>query len=136
MAQPKFETALARLESIVTQLEKGDLPLESALKIFEEGVRLSKTCLKMLDEAEKKVEILLKSQGGKKRPRHRRGRRKVYQAAICPNSQKRHASKKTNIKLSRLVPPDVALVNQVATRSTNSMMRSRHVGSGIIPPTR
>jgi len=67
MAQPKFETALARLETIVTQLEKGDLPLESALKIFEEGVRLSKTCLKMLDEAERKVEILLKSQGGKKR---------------------------------------------------------------------
>jgi exodeoxyribonuclease VII small subunit len=67
MAQPKFETALARLESIVTQLEKGDLPLETALKIFEEGVRLSKGCLKMLDDAEKKVEILLKDQTGKKR---------------------------------------------------------------------
>jgi exodeoxyribonuclease VII small subunit len=66
MAQPKFETALARLETIVTQLEKGDLPLESALKIFEEGVRLSKSCLKMLDDAEKKVEILLKNQGGRK----------------------------------------------------------------------
>ena len=66
--QPKFETSLDRLENIVTQLEKGDLPLEGALKIFEEGVRLSKSCLKMLDEAEQKVEILLEDKGGIKRP--------------------------------------------------------------------
>ncbi|MBI3995428.1 MAG: exodeoxyribonuclease VII small subunit [Nitrospirae bacterium] len=67
MAQPKFEDALARLETIVGQLEKGDLPLEESLKIFEEGVRLSKNCLKMLEEAERKVEILLQDKDGRKR---------------------------------------------------------------------
>ena len=67
MAQFKFEEALARLETIVGQLEKGDLPLEDSLKIFEEGVRLSKNCLKMLEEAERKVEILLKDKEGRKR---------------------------------------------------------------------
>src|SRR3989304_7734829 len=69
MAQPKFEDALARLETIVTELEKGDKPLEEALKIFEEGVRLSKSCMKMLEEAERKVEILLKDKDGRKRPK-------------------------------------------------------------------
>jgi exodeoxyribonuclease VII small subunit len=65
--QPKFESALARLEKIVTDLEKGDLPLEDALKRFEEGVHLSKSCLKVLEEAEQKVEILLEDKGGAKR---------------------------------------------------------------------
>lgn len=65
----KFEEALGRLEEIVKALEKGDLPLDDSLKIFEEGVRLSKLCLKMLDEAEKKVEILLADKDGKKQPR-------------------------------------------------------------------
>ena len=69
MAQFKFEDALARLETIVGQLEKGDLPLEDSLKIFEEGVRLSKNCLKMLEEAERKVEILLQDKDGRKRPK-------------------------------------------------------------------
>lgn len=69
MAQSKFEDALSRLETIVGQLEKGDLPMEESLKIFEEGVRLSKNCLKMLEEAERKVEILLKDKDGRKRPR-------------------------------------------------------------------
>ena len=69
MAQFKFEDALARLETIVGQLEKGDLPLEESLKIFEEGVRLSKGCLKMLEEAERKVEILLQDKDGRKRPK-------------------------------------------------------------------
>jgi len=67
MATPKFENALARLETIVTELERGELPLEESLKIFEEGVKLSKTCLKILDEAEKKVEILVQDKDGKKR---------------------------------------------------------------------
>jgi len=69
MAQMKFEDALARLEIIVGQLEKGDLPLEDSLKIFEEGVRLSKNCLKMIEEAERKVEILLQDKDGRKRPK-------------------------------------------------------------------
>lgn len=67
MAAIKFEYAMARLETIVAELEKGDLPLDDSLKIFEEGVRLSKTCLKMLEDAERKVEILVQEKDGKKR---------------------------------------------------------------------
>jgi exodeoxyribonuclease VII small subunit len=65
----KFEEAMARLETIVAELEKGDLPLDESLKIFEEGIKLSKNCLKMLDEAERKVEILIQDRDGKKRLR-------------------------------------------------------------------
>ena len=53
-----FEQALERLEAIVTQLETGDAPLDSALKLYEEGVRLSRFCSKQLKEAERRVEIL------------------------------------------------------------------------------
>ncbi len=67
MAAIKFEKALSRLETIVNELEEGELSLDESLKIFEEGVKLSKTCLKMLDEAEKKVEILVKDKDGRKR---------------------------------------------------------------------
>ena len=67
MATPKFEQALARLETIVTELERGELPLDQSLKIFEEGIKLSKTCLKVLDDAERKVEILVQDKDGKKR---------------------------------------------------------------------
>ena len=67
MAAIKFEDALARLETIVTELEKGDLPLNDSLKMFEEGIKLSKTCLKMLDDAERKVEIMVQDKDGKKR---------------------------------------------------------------------
>ena len=61
---PKFEDCLQQLEKIVEQLERGDLPLEQSLKLFEEGVRLSNSCRQELEAAEGKVEILLK-QGGK-----------------------------------------------------------------------
>ena len=67
MAALKFEDALARLETIVSELEKGDLPLNDSLKMFEEGIKLSKTCLKMLDDAERKVEIMVQDKDGKKR---------------------------------------------------------------------
>ena len=67
MAAPKFEDALTRLETIVTELERGELPLDESLKIFEEGIKLSKTCLKILDDAERKVEILVQEKDGKKR---------------------------------------------------------------------
>ncbi len=67
MAAIKFEKALSRLETIVTELEAGELSLDDSLKIFEEGVKLSKTCLKMLDEAERKVEILVQDKDGRKR---------------------------------------------------------------------
>ncbi len=59
----KFEECLQRLENIVNELEKGDLPLEQALTLFEEGVQLSASCRKELEEAEGKVEILLKQNG-------------------------------------------------------------------------
>jgi exodeoxyribonuclease VII small subunit len=60
---PKFEECLQRLEVIVKDMEKGELPLEESLKLFEEGVTLSAACRKELDEAEGKVEILLKNNG-------------------------------------------------------------------------
>ncbi len=69
MAGVKFEQAMARLEAIVGELEKGDLPLDESLKIFEEGIRLSKNCLKVLEEAERKVEVLVQDQNGKKQLR-------------------------------------------------------------------
>ncbi len=65
MAHLKFDTALSRLEATVQSLEKGDLPLEEALKVFEEGVRLSKSCLKTLEETERKVEMLIEGKDGK-----------------------------------------------------------------------
>lgn len=60
-----FETALRRLEEIVKQLENGNLSLEAALKLFEEGIELSAQCQKQLEEAERRVEILLKKAQGK-----------------------------------------------------------------------
>ncbi len=64
MAEKKFEAALARLEEIVKELETGDLPLEQSLKLFEEGIKLSRLCNRRLEEAERRVEILLKSKTG------------------------------------------------------------------------
>lgn len=69
MAAVKFEQAMARLEAIVGELEKGDLPLDESLKIFEEGIRLSKNCLKVLEDAERKVEVLVQDTNGKKQLR-------------------------------------------------------------------
>jgi exodeoxyribonuclease VII small subunit len=65
MAKEKsFEASLKELEQIVEQLETGDLPLEHSLELFEQGVKLSRDCQKRLDEAERKVELLLKSEDG------------------------------------------------------------------------
>lgn len=64
---PKFEECLQRLEKIVDELERGDIPLEKALTLFEEGIQLSNSCRKELEDAEGKVEILLK-QNGKLQP--------------------------------------------------------------------
>jgi exodeoxyribonuclease VII small subunit len=60
---PKFEECLQRLEQIVTELEKGDIPLERALGLFEEGIQLSSSCRQELEDAEGKVEILLNRNG-------------------------------------------------------------------------
>lgn len=60
---PKFEECLDRLEKIVDELEKGDVALDRALELFDEGMKLSGSCRKELEEAEGKVEILLKRDG-------------------------------------------------------------------------
>jgi exodeoxyribonuclease VII small subunit len=59
-----FEDSLKQLETIVGQLEEGDLPLEESLKLFEEGMRLSAVCKEELEAAEGKVQILLKQRDG------------------------------------------------------------------------
>jgi exodeoxyribonuclease VII small subunit len=64
MPKERFEDALNKLEKIVSQLEEGDISLEESLKLFEEGIRLSRICNQKLEEAEKKVEILLKGEDG------------------------------------------------------------------------
>jgi len=61
---PSFENSLKKLETIVDQLEKGDLSLEDSIKLFEEGVGLSTACKKELDAAEGKVQILIKQRDG------------------------------------------------------------------------
>jgi exodeoxyribonuclease VII small subunit len=62
MAKEKFEEALARLEDIVKKMEAGDMTLEESLKAFEEGIKLARLCSRKLDEAERRVEILLKQE--------------------------------------------------------------------------
>ena len=59
-----LEKSLADLEELVEVLESGDLPLEKAMKKFEDGIKLTRGCQTALKEAEQKVEILLKSAGG------------------------------------------------------------------------
>ena len=59
----KFEDCLQRLEVIVNELEKSEVSLDQALQLFDEGVKLSTSCRKELEEAEGKVEILLKRNG-------------------------------------------------------------------------
>jgi exodeoxyribonuclease VII small subunit len=61
--EQSFETSLALLEQIVAQLESGDLPLERALELFEEGVGLARQCQSQLEDAERKVELLLRERG-------------------------------------------------------------------------
>jgi exodeoxyribonuclease VII small subunit len=59
-----FETSLAELEQIVNELEAGDLSLQRSLELFERGVQLSRHCQKQLDDAERKVQILVKDEDG------------------------------------------------------------------------
>ncbi|NVM24934.1 MAG: exodeoxyribonuclease VII small subunit [Desulfobacterales bacterium] len=67
MKEKRFEDAMKELEDIVKRLESGDLSLEESLKIFEEGVALSRYCFSKLEDAEKRVSILVKDEGGVKR---------------------------------------------------------------------
>ncbi len=64
MALEKFETALKKLEEVVRKLEGGELSLDDSLKAFEEGVKLAGFCSRKLNEAEKRVEILIKQKDG------------------------------------------------------------------------
>ena len=59
-----FEAGLKRLEEVLDSLEHGDLPLEEAMRAFEEGVQLVRVCHRKLDEVEKRVELLLKDDAG------------------------------------------------------------------------
>jgi len=61
---PTFEAALLKLEQIVQRLEKGELPLEESLVLYEEGVKLSRLCHAKLEEAEGKIELLMKDARG------------------------------------------------------------------------
>src|SRR5215470_9318443 len=61
--KPSFEASLRELETIVKEMESGELPLERALDLFERGMKLSDSCRKQLEEAETRVEILMKRAG-------------------------------------------------------------------------
>jgi exodeoxyribonuclease VII small subunit len=63
----KFEDSLKKLETIVAQLEQGDLALEESLKLFEEGVGLSAACKQELEAAEGKVQMLVKQRDGSRK---------------------------------------------------------------------
>ena len=65
MAELKFEEALKKLETVVSELESGNLPLEVSLARYEEGVKLIRLCQKKLSEAKKRIEILVKTKEGK-----------------------------------------------------------------------
>ena len=62
--EKSFEDAMKRLEEIVQMLENGNLPLEESIKVFEEGMKLIKFCTHKLEEAERKVTILIQESGG------------------------------------------------------------------------
>jgi exodeoxyribonuclease VII small subunit len=64
MSEPTFEEALGQLEAVVTRLEGGDLSLEDALRAFEEGVRLARTCAARLEDAEQRVRLLTRAPDG------------------------------------------------------------------------
>jgi exodeoxyribonuclease VII small subunit len=64
MTPKTFESALSQLEKIVQELESPELPLEKALKVFEQGVQLSKFCSKKLDETENRVRLLMQDIDG------------------------------------------------------------------------
>lgn len=60
----KFEDAMKKLEEIVGKMEKGDMPLNDSLKMFEEGIKLTRFCSQELSKAEKKVELLTRDTKG------------------------------------------------------------------------
>ena len=68
MSTPKtktFESSLEELERIVRELEQGELPLEKSLELFEQGVKLSRECQERLNQAERRIEVLLRDNQGR-----------------------------------------------------------------------
>lgn len=65
MTKKTFEMAMKQLEQIVQDLETGDMPLEKAIKKFEEGIKISKYCSEKLDESEKRITLLMRDSDGK-----------------------------------------------------------------------
>jgi len=65
MKEISFEKALEKLEKIVDELEEGDIPLDSSLKKYEEGIKLARVCQEKLDKARQKIETLTKGKDGK-----------------------------------------------------------------------
>lgn len=65
--QPTFESLLEQLEQRVVQLEKGELPLEQALKLFEEGIELTRSCHERLDQADERIAVLTRGPDGQER---------------------------------------------------------------------
>lgn len=63
-----FEESMVKLENIVKQLEKNEVSLEESLKLFEEGIRLSQVCQKLLEDADRRVSVLLENEAGQKVP--------------------------------------------------------------------
>ena len=63
MAKPTFEESLEKLEQITREMDNGDLSLEASLKKFDEGIRLADFCTKKLDEAQKRIDILINKDG-------------------------------------------------------------------------
>ncbi|MBS1801618.1 MAG: exodeoxyribonuclease VII small subunit [Acidobacteria bacterium] len=63
-----FEKRLTDLEAVVDRLEQGDLPLDESVRLFEEGMKLSQSCKRDLDDAEGRIQVLLEQGGGKMKP--------------------------------------------------------------------
>ena len=100
---PKFEECLQRLEEIVQELEKGEVPLEKSLTLFEEGMQLSASCRKELEQAEGKVEILLKKNGKRA---SRVGPLAVIKLGVALSGSTRGCDPLVNVNSGFVVGPD------------------------------
>lgn len=93
MSEIKFEEALKKLERIVSELEKGDLPLDDSLKKYEDGVKLASICTKKLELAQRKVELLTKDSAG--RIRSKSFEEDIEDVDTEDSSRKKKIAKKT-----------------------------------------
>ena len=87
---PDFESSLAGLERIVRELERGDLPLEKSLQLFEEGVRLTRECQQRLNEAERRIEVLLRGPGRRVAPSDCRAPRSGGTSTRANSARRKH----------------------------------------------